>query len=209
MRKLFSIVLLASLALAQAKPAKPATTAAPAQNPPAAARDAGVAPARTTAASDAGVPMPAASGINSMEIDRLRKDVNDLKMRSVEAERVQQQKADALSAQFEKLSSQLEGIKSQLTRVTDGETRRAEAEQSVVSQRSATASASASLNSVLGVLASGNTSGIEPSLRYAENVFTGNAQRNVQMARAALAQGDVSAARQYLLLALSEAEARR
>ena len=153
--------------------------------------------------------MPAASGTNSMELDRLRKDVNDLKLRSSEVERAQQQKADALSAQVEKLSSQLEEIKGQLTKITDAETRRADTEQAVVNQRSATASASASLNSVLGTLASGNTSGVEPSLRYAESVFTGTAQKNVQLARAALAQGDVSSARQYLLLALYEADAQR
>lgn len=153
--------------------------------------------------------MPAAPAVNSMEVDKLRKEVNDLKLRSSEMERAQQQKADALNAQFEKLSGQLEEIKGQLTNVTEAETRRAEAQQAVVNQKSATASASASLNSVLGTLASGNTSGVEPSLRYAESVFTGNAQKNVQLARAALVQGDVSAARQYLLMALSEAEGSR
>ena len=153
--------------------------------------------------------MPAASGINSMEIDRLRKDVNDLKLRSAEVERAQQQRADALSAQVDKLSSQLDEIKGQLSKVTDAETRRADTEQAVVNQKRATSSASASLNSVLGALSTGNTSGVDPSLRYAESVFTGNAQKNVQLARAALAQGDVASARQYLLLALSEAEGQR
>ncbi len=208
MRKLFSIVFVASLALAQAKPAKP-TPAAAAQTPAAATRDAGVAPVRSAAAADAGVPLPAPSGFNSTELDRLRKEVTELKLRSAEVERAQQQRADALSAQVDKLSSQLEEIKGQITKVTDAETRRADTEQAVVNQKSASSSASASLNSVLGALATGNTGGVDPSLRYAESVFTGNAQKNVQLARAALAQGDLASARQYLLLALSEAEGQR
>lgn len=207
MRKLLSIVFVASLALAQVKPAKPAAPAVPVA---AAARDAGVvAPVRTAPAADAGVAVPAASGNNAMELDRLRKDVSDLKLRTSELERAQQQKGDGLAAQVEKLNGQVEELKAQLARVTEAEARRGDAEQAVVNQKSATVSASASVNSVLGVLASGNTSNIEPSLRYAESVFTGNAQRNVQLARAAIAQGDLSSARQYLLLALSEAAGQR
>lgn len=200
MRKLILLCAVASLALAQGKPA-----AGP-------SRDAGVAvPPRTaSAAPDGGVPQPAGTAAgSSSEIERLRREVSDLKLRSLEAEQRAQTKADALAAQVDKLSRQLDDIKGQLTTVTEAEERRADAELAAQTRRTSTAAASTNLNAVLTNLSSGNTGGIEPSLRYAETVFTGNAQKNVQAARAALANGDVFAARQYLILALIDADAQR
>ena len=197
MRKLILLCAVATMALAQGKPA-----ASP-------ARDAGVvSPPRTASTPDGGTPTPAAtaaSSSSSSELERLRKEVTDLKLRSLEA----QTKTDALSAQLDKVSRQLDDMKGQLNTVTEAEERRADAEQAEQTRRTSTAAASSNLNAVLTHLSSGNTGGIEPSLRYAESVFTGNAQKNVQAARAALASGDVFAARQLLILALIDADAQR
>lgn len=196
MRKIILLSLAASLALAQGK-------AAPTS------RDAGVPLVRKPQAVDGGVPGASVPG-PTPEVERLRKELNDLKLRTAELERLQQAKAEAQSNErLDKLEKKLDELKSQVKQLSDAEERRADAEEALVARKVATAAASASVNSVLVVLASGNTSGVEPSLRYAEGVFTGNAQKDVQLARTALAQGDVSAARQYLLLALFEAEAQR
>ena len=204
MRTLFPVALVASLALAQGKPA------------PSTVRDAGVASVRKVAAVDGGVPPSAAaqaqavSNVNSMEVDKVRKEIAELKARTAELERQQQSaKSESANGKLDALIRQVDELKAQLTRLNEVEARRADKEESAATQRSETAAASSNLSSVLGTLASGNTAGVEPSLRYAESVFTGNAQRNVQLARAALAQGDVSMARQYLLLAISEAQGPR
>lgn len=200
MRKLLLICVAASVVLAQGKPAAKVT------------RDAGVPlPARAKAAAvDGGVPAAAAiPAAPSGEVERLRKEVNELKLRTFELERQQQAKVDEQKSQVDALGKTVEELQAQMKSLSDAEARRVEAEEAAVTRKTATAAASASLNSVLGVLASGNTGGVEASLRYAEGVFTGNAQKSVQLARAAIAQGDVSAARQYLVLALLEAEAQR
>lgn len=197
MRKIILLSVVASVALAQGKPA------------PAAPRDAGVATVRPVrpVAVDAGVPVVVAGP--APEVEKLRKEVNDLKLRTFELERQQQAKTDALTSDLEKLSKKVEDLKTQLKQVSDAEERRADAEEAVATRKAQTAAASVNLNVVLLQLVSGNTSGIDPSLRYAESVFTGNAQKDVQLARAAITQGDVSAARQYLMLALWEIEAQR
>ncbi len=155
--------------------------------------------------------MPAATattpGPSNIENERLRKELNELKVRTAELERLAQAKTE--NGELEKLSKKLDELNSRVKQLSDAEDRRADAEDAAAHKKTSTAAASASVNSVLSVLASGNTSNIEPSLRYAESVFTGNAQRDVQLARAALANGDVSSARQYLLLAIAEAEAQR
>lgn len=201
MRALLLISVAASVVLAQGKPAAKVT------------RDGGVPPparARAAPVADGGVPAPAAiPTAPSGEVERLRKEVNELRLRTLELERQQQAKVDEQKSQVEALGKTVEELEAQMKSLTDAEARRAEAEEAAVTRKTATAAASASLNSVLGVLASGNTGGVEASLRYAEGVFTGNAQKSVQLARAAIAQGDVSAARQYLVLALLEAEAQR
>ena len=196
MQKLMFLV--ASFALTQIKPAAVLS------------RDGGVAAplARAAAPVDAGVPAVAGAGPTS-EVEKLRKELNELKLRVVEVERAGQAKSDALGDALEKVSRKLEEQRTQLKQLTDAEARRVDADEAALEKRTSTLAATSSVNSVLSMLASGNTSGIEPSLRYAESVFTGNAQRDVQLARAALAQSDVSAARVYLLLAVFEAESQR
>lgn len=199
MRKLLFLSVIASVALAQGKP--PAVTKPPAAG---ATRDAGVAPVRVSPV-DAGVPAPAPAAASgpTPEVEKLRKEVNELKLRTADLER-QLARADALSGELEKLNTKVDDLKGQLKQVSDAEQRRADAEEAVVTRKTQTAAASSNLNAVLVQLMSGNTSGIEPSLRYAESVFTGAAQKDVQLARAALVQGDVAAARQLLMLALIE-----
>jgi len=192
---LLSVVVLASFVLAQGRP------------PGAARTDAGVPTARA-APVDAGVVAPAASG-PTPELERLRKEVAELRLRTAELERQNQSKADALDAQFEKLNKQLEAMKGQLTKLNDAEDRRADAEEAAQAKKAATAAATTSLNNVLGVLSSGNTSGVEASLQYAQGAFTGNAQRYVQLARSAVASGDLTSARGYLILALMESDSQR
>ncbi len=190
---LLSVMVVASFVLAQARPAVSPSRA-----------DAGVTVARP-AASDAGTPV--AQGGGSSEVDKLRKEVAELRQRTAELERQNQTKSDALTAQFEKFGKQLEDMKGQLTKLNETEERRSDAEEAAQSHRSAKAAASTSLNGVLGGLALGNTAGVDSALQYAESVFTGNAQHDVQLARAALSQNDLNATRSYLLLALMEAEA--
>ena len=146
------------------------------------------------------------SSSGTSEVEKLRKELNDLKLRTTELERQQQAKADALGSDFERMVKKVDELKSQVKVLTDAEVRRVDAEEAAATKKVATAAAAASLTSVLSVLATGSTTGIEPSLRYAEAVFTGNAQKDVQLARSALTQGDLSAARQLLLIALFESE---
>lgn len=192
---LLSVVVVATFALAQGRP------------PGASRTDAGVAAARAVAV-DAGVGAPVTSG-PTPELERLRKEVAELRLRTAELERQNQAKADALDAQFEKLNKQLEDVKGQLTKLNDREDRRADAEEAAQAKKAATAAATTSLNNVLGVLSSGNTSGVEASLQYAQSAFSGNAQRYVQLARSAVASGDLTSARGYLILALMEADSQR
>jgi hypothetical protein len=194
MRMFFVLPLVACVALAQGKP-----RAAP-------ARDAGVPTSRLVAV-DAGVP-PVMPG-PTPELERLRKELNDLKLRTTELERAQQAKVDALNAELETMGKRVDELKTQLQKVADAEERRADAEEAAAVRKVALASASTSVNAVLVQLATGNTNGLEPSLRYAENTFTGGAQKDVQLARAALGQGDLASARLLLLLALIEADSQR
>lgn len=192
---LLSVMVVASFVLAQARPAVSPSRV-----------DAGVTVARPSA-SDAGAPVANAQGGGSSEVDKLRKEVSELRLRTAELERQNQTKSDALTERFEKFSKQLEDMKGQLAKLTETEERRSDAEEAAQSHRSAKAAASTSLNGVLGGLALGNTAGVDSALRYAESVYTGNAQRDVQLARAALSQNDLNSARAYLILALMEAEA--
>ena len=190
MRKFILLAFVASFALAQGKSAP-------------AARDAGVAVVRPSPV-DAGVPAaPVASG-PTPELEKLRKEVADLKLRTAELERQLQAKSDG--GDIDKLSKKVDALTEKVTRLSEAEDRRADAEEAVATKKANTAAASSNLNAVLLQLVSGNTKDIDPSLRYAESVYTGNAQKDVQLARAAIAQGDLSAARQYLMLALWELE---
>jgi predicted nucleic acid-binding Zn-ribbon protein len=194
MRQIILLAFVASFALAQSKTPAPA------------ARDGGVTLVRPSAV-DAGVPAAQVVSAPSPELEKLRKEVLDLKLRTAELER--QLLAKSASSDLEKLNAKIDALTEKLTKVSEAEERRSDAEEAVATKKANTAAASSNLNAVLLQLVSGNTKDIDPSLRYAESVYTGNAQKDVQLARAAIAQGDVSAARQYLMLALWELENQR
>ena len=208
---IFLTTVVASMALAQGKP--PAIVTRDAGVPPPARSTSTGTNKSSTPAADGGVtaatPSAPTPGPISIETERLRKELNDLKLRTTELECQAQSKTDGLSGELEKMNRKLDELSGRVKQLSDAADRRADVEEAAVTRKTSTAAATTSLNSVLSVLASGNTSNVEPSLRYAEGVFTGNAQRDVQLARAALANGDVSMARQYLLLAIAEAEAQR
>lgn len=212
MKTLLLVSLSATVAFAQGKPPPSQTGARDAGLPSVAVGPVRPAPAAAPL-TDGGVPLPVSSTpaatAPSVEVERLRKEVAELKLKALEAEQRSQAKVDALAAQMDKLSKQLEDIQSKVTRVSESEDRRVEAEQAEVTRRSSTAAASSNLNAVLTSLASGNTSGVEQSLRYAESVYSGNALKRVQAARAALSNGDVFAAREHLIMAIIDADAQR
>jgi TolA-binding protein len=191
MRKIILLAFVASFALAQGKPA------------PAAPRDGGVTVVRPSPV-DAGVPAAQVVSGPAPELEKLRKEVADLKLRTAELER--QLLAKPASTDLEKLNAKVDALTQKLDKLSAAEERRADAEEAAATKKANTAAASSNLNAVLLQLVSGNTRDIEPSLRYAESVYTGNAQKDVQLARASLAQGDLNAARQYLMLALWELE---
>jgi hypothetical protein len=198
-----ALILLPLLALGQARP------------PPTPARDAGVVLPRAATmpgAADAGVSTATPSAIDrapSAEIERLRREVADVKARASEVERAQQQRIDTLTTDVQALKRQLDELKTQFSEVKEAETRRSTQETAAADQRAATQTASQNLGGVLNQLSTGNTSGIDASLRYAESTYSGNAQRYVQMARSALQNGDLNNARAYLQLAIAEANAPR
>lgn len=192
---LLSVMVAASWVLAQARPAARADAGVPTPRPPTA--DAGV----PTAATAQSGPTP--------EVEKLRKELNELKLRTAELERQGQAKADALNEQVEKLTKRLDEMRGQLTKLSAAEDRRADAEEAAQAKRAATAAATTSLNTVLTGFSSGNTAGAEASLRFAETAVTGSARNYVQLARAALGQGDLTAARGYVILALMEADSQR
>lgn len=168
--------------------------------------DAGIS-SRSFGASDAGVGGPQAERASTAEVTQVRREVAELKLRVSELERQNQERERQRSSEVERLGKELEALKSQVSQLGQAEEKRSTTETAVADQRAATAAATTNLNGVLSQLSTGNTRGIEPSLQYAEQSFTGNAQRLVQLARQALAQGDLNNARQYLMLAISEANA--
>ncbi|MFZ5439340.1 MAG: hypothetical protein ACOZQL_04990 [Myxococcota bacterium] len=179
------------------------TVVAWAQGKPA-PRDAGVAlPPKVTA--DAGVPEPLRKpdAPTTADVEKLRKDVAELRARVTELE-PKAAKADALAADVEKLRKKLDALQADFDAA---EERRASIEREAANRKAQTAQASATVNTVLQQLSLGNTSNVDAWLRTTEQQFSGNASKLVSLARAAMAQGDLNAARQYLNLALLEASA--
>ncbi len=169
-----------------------------------AARDGGVAPSKAAPAPvDAGVaePMRGPAPPSTAEYERLRKEVAELRTRTTELEQ-KAAKADALASDLDKLQKKLDALKGQVDAI---EERRDNAEREIANRKAQTAQANATVNGVLQQLTTGNTANVEAWLRGAEQQYTGNAQKLVQLARNALGQGDLNATRQYLNLALIEA----
>jgi hypothetical protein len=104
--------------------------------------------------------------------------------------------------QMAAMNSQLQALRDQLA-ATDSTNRQQQAQEQA--RKEATSSAINSLGAAQEQLALGNTS-IGDALDQAQSSFTGQAQRDVQVAREALRNGDLSQARAYLNAAISDAQ---
>lgn len=173
---------------------------------PVPARDAGVAPVVRSSA-DAGVaatPTLAANPASSAELEKVKKELADVKSKLSELE-PKAARVDSLAADLKSLQDRFDDLKA---KVEASEERRESAEREVAAQKAQVAQANTTVNAVLQQLSSGNTSNTQEWLRGVEQQYSGQAAKLVGLARQALAQGDLSAARQYLNLALLEAAAR-
>lgn len=187
-----TMVVLACVALAQSRPDK---KSAPALGPTAA--DAGVVSAKADAGvSEARAPAPA----TAVELERAKKELAELRVKVTELEgRVS--KAETLSRDVESLRMKAEKLEARLDAEDE---RRASEEREAQRKKAVAAQNQQMLSGALQQLATGNTANVDVWLRTAEANSTGNAQKLVQLARAALAQQDLVATRQYLILALME-----
>ena len=145
----------------------------------------------TTAQRDAG-PDPV-----RLELQQLRARIDAL-----EQERAQTQQN---SRQLAQVVQELQQLRQQ---VTDAEARRQVAEEQQQAQRASTQAAVDSLYAAQQRLAGGD-SAIEAQLAQAQSTFTGQAQRDIQAARAALRNRDLAAARALLSAAITDAKAGR
>jgi chromosome segregation ATPase len=107
--------------------------------------------------------------------------------------------------QLEQLTSEVQQLRQQ---VADAEAQRLAAEEQRQSQRAALQSAVEALYTAQQRLQAGNAS-IDAELDQAQAAFTGQAQRQVQAARAALRNSDLTGARALLSAAISNAQAGR
>jgi|GEM_PF-5817219 uncharacterized phage infection (PIP) family protein YhgE len=189
-RLAIAAVVVSSWVLAQSKPVAPA-------------RDAGVVSVKPAPSVDAGVPEPmrGPAPVSGAEVEKLKKEVAELRARTTELE-AKAAKADALAADVKKLEKRLDEVKAQLDAV---EERRERAEQDAAQRKAQVTQANATVNGVLTQLSTGNTANVDAWLRGVEQQYGGNAGKLVALARGALGQGDLNAARQYLNLALIEA----
>jgi chromosome segregation ATPase len=109
------------------------------------------------------------------------------------------------SQQLEQLTSEVQQLRQQ---VADAEAQRLAAEEQRQSQRAALQSAVDALYTAQQRLQAGNAS-IDAELDQAQAAFTGQAQRQVQAARTALRNSDLTGARALLSAAISAAQAGR
>lgn len=181
-----------------------------AATPPPLSKDGGMPAVRMV---DAGIepliPQSNAQAANTVELERLRKEITELKTRSAEFEKQQRAKTESLTDEMAKLNEKLEAMRKSLKELNEANEQRVENERSLATRKAQIGQATATLSQALVQLASGNASGVEGALRAAEGSLSGNAQRDVQLARAALQQGDLWTTRQFISLALIEAEGLR
>ncbi len=159
-------------------------------------------PRTTVNAPDAGVPEPAkppppVARLPDPEVERLHREIADLK---AVVER-QASQVDTLVTSLEKVGKQVAAVRADLA---DAEQRQADEKQRLEARRAATSQALSGVEAALQQLSMGN-SNVGDALRLTDGAFTGNAARAVQYAKAALANGDLSAARTWLSIAVSEA----
>src|SRR5437764_13295216 len=155
-------------------------------------------PGRLRAAepSDAGVAQIVDAGPSplQLEVQQLRARVDAL-----ERERAQAQQQ---SQQLDEITRQLQELRAQMA---DAESRRQTAEQQQTARRQAMQSGVSALQQAQSLLAGGNSS-IDDQLAQAEASFPPQAQRDIQYARDALRNRDLSLARTWLNSAIADAQ---
>lgn len=131
------------------------------------------------------------------QVELLRKDVAELK--AMLEKHASQNETTAAAVQ--RIEKQVASLRSD---VADAEARKTEEQRVTAERRAQTSQANASLAWAEQQLSSGSNN-VGDALRAAEQVYTGSALRAVQSARAALANGDLAAARTWLAIAVAEA----
>ena len=137
-------------------------------------------------------------------VDDVHRELQQLRARleALEQERAQAQQN---AQQLQQLVQEVRQLRQQ---IADAEAQRQAAEQERESRRASVQSAVDALYTAQQRLAGGNGS-IETELEQAQSAFTGQAQRDIEAARAALRNRDLSAARALLSAAISDAQAGR
>ena len=137
-------------------------------------------------------------------LDDLHRELQQLRTRleALEQERAQAQQN---AQQLQQLVQEVQQLRRQ---IADAEAQRQAAEQEREGRRASVQSAVDALYTAQQRLAGGNSS-IEAELDKAQSTFTGQAQRDIEAARAALRSRDLSAARALLSAAISDAQAGR
>ncbi|OLE63547.1 MAG: hypothetical protein AUG04_04735 [Deltaproteobacteria bacterium 13_1_20CM_2_69_21] len=141
-------------------------------------------------------------------VDDVHRELQQLRARleALEQERAQaQQNAQHNAQQLQQLVQDVQQLRQQ---IADAEAQRQVAEQERETRRTSVQSAVDALYTAQQRLAGGNGS-IETELEQAQSAFTGQAQRDIEAARAALRNRDLSAARALLSAAISDAQAGR
>lgn len=151
-------------------------------------------------------PAPADAGVAQRDAgpDEVHRELQTLSAR-LDALEQELARARQTSQQLDQLTSEVQQLRQQ---VADAEAQRQAAEDQRQSQRSAVQSAVSALYTAQQRLQGGNSS-IEAELDQAQAAFTGQAQRQVQAARAALRNRDLAGARALLGAAISDAQAGR
>lgn len=121
------------------------------------------------------------------------------RVRELELERAERQ---AQAEQLLEMNQQLQALRGQ---VADAEASRQEAQRQEALHQRAVQGAISGLYQAQELLAGGSSS-VDAQLDAAASNFTGQAQRDVQSARAALQNRDLSQARAYLGAAITDAE---
>jgi hypothetical protein len=136
--------------------------------------------------------------------DEVRREIQQLRARleALEQERARSQQT---ASQLQQLTQEVQQLRQQ---IAEAETQRQAAEQQREARRAEVQSAVDALYGAQQRLMSGDSS-IEAELDRAQATFTGQAQRDIQAARLALQNRDLSRARALLSSAISAAQAGR
>ena len=137
-------------------------------------------------------------------LDDVHRELQQLRARleALERERAQAQE------NAQRLQQLVDDVHQLRQQIADAEAQRQAAEQERQTRRASVQSAVDALYGAQQRLAGGNSS-IEAELDQAQSSFTGQAQRDIEAARAALRNRDLSTARALLSAAISDAQAGR